>query len=95
MINFCLPPISLSLSKYMEVVRMWDECSSCIGFCVSLGNTFISTGRKEVDDHILPALSEQAESNVSPRVLPSYAILYWFTLQVCIILFSIKGCYYN
>ena len=82
MIKFGLPAITLSMSKYMEIVKLWEECSSCIGFCISLGNEFISNGVKEVDSEILPMLTREAGGGVSPRVLPSYAMLYWFTLQV-------------
>ncbi len=51
MIEFSVPPLSLTLSEYMELVAT-----------------------------ILPDLSTRAA--VSPRILLSYSILYWFTLQV-------------
>lgn len=53
-----------------------------LGFCVSLGNIFFSTGMGEVDENILPHLSELAGSEVMPRVLPSYSMLYWFATKV-------------
>ncbi len=83
MIKFSQPPLSLTLSQYMEVVQLWKVCAKCVGFCVSLGKKFLSEGVKEVDKNIIPALSKSVD-NISPRVIPSYAILYWFTMQVCV-----------
>jgi hypothetical protein len=37
---------------------------------------------KNVDETILPLFSTSVGTSISPRVLPSYAILYWFSLQV-------------
>ena len=83
MIEFFSPPISLNLSGYMELAEMWEACSPCAGFCVSLGERFFSLGYREVDANVLPALEAKASDGVIPRVLPSYAILYWFSLEVC------------
>ena len=82
MIKFSLPALSLSLSDYMVLVELWENCTSCVGFCVSLGDLFFTNGIKEIDEIILPHLTTQAGVDVIPRVLPSYAILHWFTVQV-------------
>ncbi len=66
----------------MDIVQLWKNCSSCVGFCVSLGKTFLETGVREIDEVILPHLAALANDLVVPRVLPSYAILYWFSLEV-------------
>ena len=83
MIEFSSPPIALNLSGYMELAEKWEACSPCAGFCVAAGEKFFSSGYREVDTKVLPALEAKASSGVIPRVLPSYSILYWFSLQVC------------
>ena len=83
MIEFLSPPLSFSLT---ELAELWEGCTSCAGFAVSLGKRFFSSGIQEVDTEILPKLSSAAAVGVIPRVLPSYSILYWFSKQVCVIL---------
>lgn len=83
MIEFSSPPLSLSLTEYMELAELWDGCCPCAGFCVSLGEKFFSSGVQEIDKEVLPKLSAKAAAGVVPRVLPSYSILFWFSHQVC------------
>lgn len=82
MIEFTTPALSLSLSEYIELGELWENCLTCVGFCISLGEKFFIDGIREIDEIIRPNLSSHANSNVSPRVIPSYFILYWFCLQV-------------
>ena len=82
MMEFSPPALSLGLTDYMELAETWEGCTTCVGFCVSLGQKFFSSGIKEVDKTILPHLTALAGSDVHPRVLPSYSTLYWFSLQV-------------
>lgn len=82
MIKFSLPALSMMLSSYRELVRLWTKCSSCVGFCVSLGKEFFDKGLQEVDDSILPQFIQWAGDKIAPRVLLSYAILYWFSCKV-------------
>ena len=77
----------------MELVKLWDQCSSCVGFCISLGEKFFSIGYKEIDDE------SKADGSISPRVIPSYAILFWFVEQVllstvCVGYLSLLHCSY-
>ena len=44
MIDFYLPATALSLSDYMELVELQDECGSCAGYCVSFGESFFTSG---------------------------------------------------
>ena len=44
MIDFPLPATALSLSDYMDLVELQDECGSCAGYCVSLGESFFTSG---------------------------------------------------
>ena len=82
MIEFASPPLSLNLTGYMELAELWEACSPCASYCVSVGEIFFSSGYQEVDSNILPTLEEKATEHVLPRVLPSYSILYWFSLEV-------------
>ncbi len=77
------PPLAVWVSQYMELIKMWTACNRCAGFCISLGKLFFSEGAERVDSEILPEFSAKAAKGISPRVLPSYAILFWFALQVC------------
>ncbi len=82
MIQFSDPPLGMTISQYMELVNLWTACSSCVGFSISLGKFFFAHGVEEVDTVILPAFADSVEGSASPRVLPSYSILYWFASQV-------------
>ena len=68
----------------MRLVEIWDRCSSCVGFCIGLGARFFDVGYKEIDDVLVPLLESKADESISPRVFPSYAILLWFTNEVCV-----------
>lgn len=60
------PPIGMAMSDYMEIVKLWKVCSSCIGFCIKLGKIFFSEGVKSVDENILPLFATSVASNISP-----------------------------
>ncbi len=73
----------------MELVSLWKECGKCAGFCIGVGKKFFSEGVKEVDEETVPAF-EEFSGNVTPRVILSYAILHWFTVQVWYACYSYK-----
>ena len=75
MIEFSNPPLALSISQYMELVELWNACSQCTGFCISLGKLFFSKGVEQIDGRILPKFIACAQKSTSPRVIPSYAIV--------------------
>ena len=56
MVEFLNPPIGMSVSQYIDLVKLWKVCNSCVGFCISLGKLFFSEGVREVD-----------EEGISPR----------------------------
>ena len=89
MVEFLEPPISLCLADYMKLVEIWNEAGSCAGFCIGLGHTFFTEGVGEVTNDIQPLLDSAINhsNTLSPRVLPSYAILYWFALKVRILIY--------
>ena len=82
MVEFMDPPLQITLAKYMEIVELCKACGSCAGFCVSLGKAFFHEGVEDVDERILPEFAASVAGHVSPRVLPSYSVLYWFANQV-------------
>ena len=82
MIEFAEPPLSSKMAEYIELAELYEKASACVGFCISLGEKFFGEGIGEVDTNVIPTLMELAGPNVAPRVIPAYAILYWFTVQV-------------
>lgn len=82
MIPFKLPQLSMTLTEYMKIVTLQSKAGSCAGFLIGLGNKFFEHGVADVDQNILPLLTSVAPGDVNPRVMPSYAILLWFTLEV-------------
>ena len=51
---------------------------------LSLGEEFSTRGINEMDGNIVPKLRALlGPVGIIPRVLPSYALLFWFTLEVC------------
>ena len=81
-IEFKPPALSMSVSDYLEIVESQKEASRSIGIAVKLGNEFFDSGIKDIDGSLLPLLKEKADVNVIPRVLPSYAIMLWFSIKV-------------
>ena len=56
---------------------------SCVGFCIGLGERFFDAGVARLMTTIIPLLQL---TQVSPRVIPSYAIPLWLAQQVLHIL---------
>ena len=72
----------VTVSQHIRLVELWEKCSSCAGFCIELGERFFHEAITEVNDTIIPLLQSKADRSISPRVIPSYAILLWFAQQV-------------
>ena len=70
LIEFFEPPISMSLSDYMTIADTMAEISSSAGYCVSLGKKFFSEGVLEIDESIVPLLSDSTYG-MHPRLVPS------------------------
>lgn len=81
MLEFAEPPLTIQLDEYMELARLWKGCSPCVGFCISLGSKFFNEGYKDVKI-FTDQISPEAQDGISPRVLPAYAMVYWFARQV-------------
>ena len=57
--------------------------SSSVGYIIGLGKEFFAEGTTEVDNKLIPMLTE--DCIVNPRVVPSYAMLLWFAIKVSFI----------
>ena len=70
------------MKSYSQLPNLLVQASSGVGLFISLGEAFISTGIGEMDNIILLKLRGLLRVSVIPRVLPSYALFMWFTLEV-------------
>ena len=72
------------MAEYVQFTGLVKKSSSAIGKMIGLGKKFIETGISELDSYILPKLRSMLSTygSIVPRVLPSYAVLMWFTLEV-------------
>ena len=87
LIPFCLPSVgpqneeeSMQFQKLMEIR---DNCSSAVGWAVSLGKVFRESGRDEIASRMRP-LMQQLLPFVDPRLITGYAVLLYFCEKVCI-----------
>lgn len=83
LIKFSSPVPSGGVRDFEKFLKLYESVSSSIGFCVSTGEEFFKSGIDEVDAVILPELKRKA-NNVIPRVMPSYAFLFWFATKVSV-----------
>ena len=85
-----MPNDKVCLARVVHaIVTIHGACSAvgqsylvCRVYSVAVGAQFFPTGIANVDQDIVPFLNRNLNGRVTPRVLPSYAILYWFSLQV-------------
>lgn len=70
--------------EYAKLPALIDKSSSAVGFIISLGARFIEQGIVEMDSDLLPELRSLLDGRAIPRVLPYYAFMIWFTLEVCL-----------
>lgn len=72
------------MKSFSELPNLLEKASSAMGMIISLGEAFSTRGIDEMDAKIVPKLRTVLGGlGVIPRVLPSYALLFWFTLDVC------------
>ncbi len=89
MIEFASPCLDIPLVEYTKFPDLLSKASSAVAFVIGLGKRFVEDGIRELDETILPELKRDIGELAIPRVLPSYAILMWFTLEVCSYIHSI------
>ena len=70
------------MSKCSELPDLLEKSTSAIGAMIGLGKKFVESGIREMDSSVLPELCTLVGKQAIPRVLPSYAILIWFTMEV-------------
>ena len=71
------------MQSYSELPNLLARATSGVGLLISLGKAFTTRGISEMDTNIVPKLRVSLGGlGVIPRVLPSYALLFWFTLEV-------------
>lgn len=81
LIEFQGPSLDISMTNYAKLPKLVKKSTSAVGQFIQLGMKFLEKGIGEMDDVIIPKLRSLL-GDVIPRVLPSYAILVWFTLEV-------------
>ena len=70
------------MTQYAELPELLQASSSAIGVMIGLGRKFVESGIREMDGELLPELRNLIGESTIPRVLPSYSILLWFTMEV-------------
>ena len=83
LIQIHAPCLEMSMKSYSELPGLLNRATSAVGMLISLGEAFSTRGISEMDANIGPRLRKFLEGlGVIPRVLPSYALLFWFTMEV-------------
>lgn len=68
--------------EYAKLPALIENSSRAVGLIISLEARFIEKGIAQMDSDLLSKLWSLLDECEIPRVLPSYAILLWFTLEV-------------
>ena len=67
---------------YTTFLDLLDKASSAVAFVVGQGEHFVEEGIREMDESLLPELKNTLSAPAIPRVLQSYGILMWLTIEV-------------
>ena len=51
--QMCLQVSNVGTFITNELAELWKNCSSCAGWCISLGSKFFDSGYREVNDMLL------------------------------------------
>lgn len=71
MIEFTLPQLSMSsVTEYSQFPELMSAATSAIGFTISLGQKFVTSGISDIDTVIFPKLRALLPEGVWPRVVP-------------------------
>ena len=82
LIEFPPPCLDISMTSYAQLPDLIARSGSAVGSIIGLGKKFFEVGIGEVDSFVLLKVRGLLNSSIVPRVLPSYAVLIWFTLKV-------------
>ena len=80
LIEFRPPSIEVGLRNYSRLPGLLQKATSAIGTYVSIGEHFSIRGVRELEQ-IIEVLRPALE-NTMPRIIQSYALVFWFTLEV-------------
>lgn len=80
----------MTVGGFIDLADDWDKSSSAASWCVNIGCKFFSDGVNDVDLSIRPNILSLASQRIPNRVITSYSILYWFALEVCIIILCLQ-----
>ena len=86
LVEFKYPHIQCDIEHYAMTTEIMKQASSGVGAIISLGKAFTERGIKEINQELIPVVKKALGDDILPRVVPSYAMLLWFTLQVGIVL---------
>ena len=82
MIEFSLPQLDPSVTEYTNLPALMENSVKSIGFLISLGKRFVTSGITEIDEVLTPRLKMMLPKGIWPRIVPGYALLLWFAYQV-------------
>ena len=86
LIEFGHPCLDLSMVEYAGLPPLLKRVSGAVGHIIRLGKRFVEQGIDEMEGVIKPELINLLGHQAIPRVIPSYAILMWFTFEVRILI---------
>ncbi len=84
MIEFSQPRLDVSSPEFTQLPSLLKEASRAMGMVISLRKKLLDVGIKDTHEHLLPKLREAVGKDTMPRVIPSYTLLMWFTIEVLI-----------
>lgn len=83
LIEFCPPSIEIAFGNYAKLPGLLEKATSGIGIFISIAEQFSSRGISEVEQ-IVTTLRSALGIKIIPRIVQSYALVFWFTFEVSI-----------
>ena len=81
LIEFLQPHLDVSIEDYAELPAIMEKASSAVGLLVQCGKNFLENGIHVIQNDYVPIVKEALGGHALPRVVPSYAMLLWFTTE--------------
>ena len=69
---------------FSSLPQRYRQASSAAGFIIHLGHVFKESGVSAIRRDVYPFVKSALRGLCHPRVLMGYAVMLWFTDQVCI-----------
>ena len=70
------------MAEYQKLPPILKDASKTVGVVKGLGEKFVQSGVREMDSVLQPKLHSLFGNATLPRILQSYSMLLWFTLEV-------------